>query len=273
MTELKIMHWNILAAISADNTEMGFPHTLPEYLNWEHRRELIIKMIRDENPDLVSLVEVDKQQRDDLIKEFSNDYKISHYFKENTSKETDNSSKDGSMILIKKLHYLSVIYFNAHQFKYNEKKYSQIIHFANIIINGRRLIFSSIHLKAKKDFTQDRIKQVREVKHYLRGFDKNTKIIIAGDFNDDPNSVPIEMMRDNYQMISDRSQITTFKRRKDYKKATIDFIFGSYNLSNSIISADIPKEYLAHDPKYQENAFPCDEFPSDHLYLIAKIKI
>jgi len=78
-------------------------------------------------------------------------------------------------------------------------------------------------------------------------------------------------MTDNYQMLSDRSQITTFKRRQEYKKATIDYIFGSYNLT--IVESDVPNEYLVHDPKYHETTLPNADFPSDHLYLIAKILI
>lgn len=277
MTELKVLHWNILAEISADNTEMGFPHTPPVYLNWEnHRKQKVIEMIRDEDPDIMGLVEVDKQQLNDLKKEFSSKYHIEHYFKYSKNENgefKEDSTKEGSMILIKK----SIIE-SYNNISFNIEGYSQICNGIYFIIDRIPVIFLSLHLKAKSNFTQNRINQVRSVKKLLNSFQRDkfgifnqSRIIIAGDFNDDPDSVPIKMMLDNYQMISDRSRLTTFKRRLVYKKTTIDYIFGSHNVK--VVNSDVPKEYLAHAPQCQENAFPCEEFPSDHLYLTAKVKL
>jgi mRNA deadenylase 3'-5' endonuclease subunit Ccr4 len=57
---LRVMTWNTLANICADQTPQGFPFVDAAILDFDHRKTLLIDEIALHDPDVLCLQEVDK---------------------------------------------------------------------------------------------------------------------------------------------------------------------------------------------------------------------
>ena len=68
---LKIVSFNILAPQFSDN--IGFPHTAPEYLSWENRKDWIVKEISNTKPNIICLQEFAQSISEDFLDEVRKD--------------------------------------------------------------------------------------------------------------------------------------------------------------------------------------------------------
>ena len=255
--KVKVLHWNTLADISADTTSYGFPNAEKYILEWRYRFPQIITKIVNEEPDLISLVEVDKPQ--DFFKILNDSYHIFHRFKFTERRE-------GSMLLIKRSKFnISRVVCE----KLADTGQILLAAFIYPIDNPLRdYIFVNVHLKAKASFGGVRMQQVQSLHNFLKRY--NLHKIIVGDFNDDPNSDVIKFMCQNYNLSSNPREITTYKCHDRVLKRTIDYIFnhGFNTVSTSVPSAKDLSVYS----KYSDYGCPCVIYPSDHFYVVSELQ-
>lgn len=160
------------------------------------------------------------------------------------------------------------------------------------IETGKKLAACTLHLKSKPRNRKIRALEIVEYMQKLSEFKSEIQadgyvsdieklpIIVAGDFNDDPDSPVIETVFDPemthginfkyaYQIDGEFPAYTTHKyRTDDVTKHTIDYIFYNENLHLKSIR-EIPTE----DEIETEIGHPCHRYPSDHFALGATFEI
>lgn len=138
------------------------------------------------------------------------------------------------------------------------------------------MVFIGTHFKAKKQFASSRINQAIAIRDYVENeYPKNATIILAGDFNGEPDEPFYKILTDvnlissyRHLMNNHEPPYTTwkFKSRESHNEKeesrTIDYIFYRSNRLNPIAYLDIPSK-AAIGP----NGLPCAIYPSDHLAL------
>lgn len=178
--------------------------------------------------------------------------------------------------------------------------------FRSVEDRDQDVIFAEAHLKAKKGNEEDRMKQVAKLVEFKRQTQKyfpDTPIIIAGDFNDVPESDSIQGIMEedfidfyslkNLDYVNDSSQeygskyredimqeeerkmnesrpaypeFSTFKYRKKeggFIQRTIDYMFVSKEEANRL-EVTAWLDPPTDDQLDQEMANPCINYPSDH---------
>jgi len=146
---------------------------------------------------------------------------------------------------------------------------------------------SVTHLKAKQGFEDLRLSQgailLQNIENYLKP-NETLPVIVAGDFNDNPNSFVYNLfstgkaksshqkefhspyqLKSSYKTYDDKGiePYTTYKKREVEIVLTIDYIWYSPQLV-STKCLEIPTlETFVH-------RLPCAEYPSDHLMIMAE---
>ena len=245
---VSFMHWNILA----DKLTGNLDKVPSQYLEWDFRWKLMQQQIDQARPDFIGLSEVDRY---DQIK----DYMESKGYRGYLGMKSNGIS--GSAIFWRADKYLC----EYRQMTKFDPKSSHIFVYGKFrAVDGSRhkdLIFAEAHLKAKKDNEQERLEQVLRLVEFKREteafFEDQFPVIIAGDFNDEPNSDVISQVMEydfidahglknieypkdieneeevtNYadkieNAANDYPEFTTFKYRnkEGFVKRTIDYLF------------------------------------------------
>lgn len=266
---LTILHWNILANCFAKNEEKGFPYVQPEYLNFAHRFNLITKKISSFNPDIFDCVEVDFFEL--LSNHFQADY-LSFY-------QQKPDGKDGTAIFLK-----------ASRFQVLQKKiyplHPQHSQFALILkiydkISKNDFQYVAVHLKAKPEFAEVRKEEINNLFKILKNSIRDSfegvfdYLILAGDFNDTPDSEIYQILEKEFQNAHPKNLISTCKMRnvqveedgkKEIKpfliKRTIDYIW----LKNFQV-----RKMFQNFIDLESPGLPNAINPSDHLLLAVEI--
>lgn len=270
---VKVFQWNVLADCCADATPEGFPFVPPAALN-ERRRPLQIKEILDADADVVALEEVDAPHDfEEALKE--HEYEVMYNKRED--------SPLGVLVAYKskyKLVQKSLITFSR------GGQVATIVKLKDPSCN-RAFVFAATHLKAKSNVesVSRRMYQSVELREHVvnmsddchdRLYSWNTReakmtgnVIVAGDFNDTPESRACQTWfeLDGFGSVFPRDDNTTFKLRQTatggrLKKVCVeDYIFhtGRVKRRRELVQT-FPAPYL-----------PSTTFPSDHLSLCAEI--
>eukprot|EP01091_Cochliopodium_minus_P017308 TRINITY_DN6744_c0_g1_i1.p1 TRINITY_DN6744_c0_g1~~TRINITY_DN6744_c0_g1_i1.p1 ORF type:complete len:275 (+),score=76.03 TRINITY_DN6744_c0_g1_i1:80-904(+) len=252
---IKISQFNMLADQLSDG---GFKNINKSWIEWKHRKPLIIKELENVNADIMCIEENDKFE--DLKNHFQNFQGI-HFPKKGDSKK----ERDGS-----------TIFFRKELFELIEKKK---VRKSNTIIaklkykaNNKEIIVAALHLKAKSGNEKIRESQIKilldELKHYNK---HNSPLIICGDFNDEPKSLCYNRassfvsngspLKSSYSLFDESGvePISTYKEREYVSKRCIDYIFYSNQLT--------PVQLL-EIPDF-EKPLPTEHYPSDHICIYA----
>jgi len=274
--DVTVMHMNMLAqSLCFDGEEASFPDVENPgvTLSWEHRFPLIVEIITSEMADFVCVVECDK------FEELSHALE-GHGYTGSFRKKSAPDHEDGCAV------------FHLHD-KWKEAyglslplspESSQIVKYS--IFRRRtypsdQVTIVSTHLKAKPGFEDIRVSQVRRLLKNIPGavFPELAqsplhRVIITGDFNDTPDSMAVETIRqapglemmdarDQYEDVLAPDYYTTYKKRETVVKRVIDYIFFSSLRLTCTGVLDAPP--LSEVPYM----LPAHNYPSDHIALCA----
>lgn len=160
--------------------------------------------------------------------------------------------------------------------------------------NRMQFVFGETHLKAKKDFMEERIRQTLKITQYFSNNFTDIPVLLGGDFNEEPQNKPIsDIMESSFvdlytlKMIQEKTlkknqienypAFTTFKFRNEtgYQKRTIDYMFlceNNFPQSQVTVEALIDPMDLQDDKQLNEEiANPCSDHPSDHYSLAYQV--
>lgn len=268
---LRLMQWNILA----DCLAYSFPKTPQEYLQKDFRLPLIIEEMQQAGlplknadsesvgtpqlPDIILCQEMD--MADEVLSRLNaldvDTYGTLNYKHEMIAKTGDHN--DALCVfynanIYTPLHVKKDYYKGPNGDLKSRRCYLMILF--EHIPTGKKIVTCTLHLKAKKpnrkirvmEITeyllkfQDFLQELSQENHVKEEDAKHLPIIIAGDFNDDPDSEVIEPMFDTdmtggiklkcaYQIDGQFPEFTTHKYRSDeVTKHVIDYIFYNQNL-------------------------------------------
>lgn len=250
----KVIHWNTLA----DSLSDGFPHVQKEYLTWEHRRARILDRIKQENADIICLVEIDEKDRfllDGLYPRYS------HQYMKKDSSEND----EGCLVLVSER--FTIVKKYALILKKGRSQIAIIMELLDTATDYRFNLIST-HLKAKPGWEDTRLQQCKAIMDVL----KDNDCILTGDFNDVPGSLCYNYLTrecgftDAYAS-SDRLY-TTFKKRETVVCRVIDYIFYRSKTIKPINTINAPELHTL-----AEIGLPDKVHPSDHVLLGVVFKI
>jgi len=252
---IKLLQWNILAdGLSAKLPTLGgFVHEgfNQEIIQWDHRRNLIIAYIRQNNPDIFCLQEAD-HWIDDLNYSFK-DYDYVFCPK-------NRHINDGLVIAFRKKT------FSLMGAPLTIKMGSQVaisirlVHLASC----KEVVVTTTHLKSLKTEEGEhiRLEQIKRVLESSLNYGTSSSLhILAMDGNGKPDGLMYEevskYMKSSFNL--DELQFTTWKERKhSISKHIIDYIMYCGE-NNTVIDTFIEE---------CDSCIPNKYFPSDHLYLV-----
>ncbi|CAK88521.1 unnamed protein product (macronuclear) [Paramecium tetraurelia] len=243
MNTLKILQWNTLADTLSD----AFPLINKQFLQWNHRSQLIAQFLKQHPCDVYCFEEVDHP-------EFFQQVLVDHLFI--YQKKQHNS--DGILIAYRKDLKLQSV--NIVPFLENNKVSNQFF----IKVDFLDFILVVTHLKAKTDFEKIRRNQLEQLNKCV----KEDKVILCGDFNTQPELEAVSNFLEISGMKCTNTTVpTTSKNRGKLETNIKDYIlYKGVHLRQSQVG---PTEGV----QINESGLPSELFPSDHIFLIGEFEI
>ena len=297
--ELKIMSWNVLA--DAPLWKKKYESMKKDkFIYWDYRKNLITDIISKHQPDICLLCEVEH----DKILFFSqfcveNNYGFIYTSSDPAkSKETlekymyyTNEKNPGILIIFKldKLKlvnnlapdYVNYFYNQQKEHNWSDKELklrlhqcaSNIILFEKLDDTNNRFYFTGLHHPYVEDHEEIQDEQIIFLLNKINKLNTNYKlpVIMAGDFNAKPSYRVYDIMNREgfssaYKIINGVENTYTNSNSFTNQKMTLDYIF--VNTKCQVKSVEqIDSAYL------DQVNIPNENFPSDHMYLIANISI
>ena len=270
-----LFQWNTLNRKLSD--KKSFPYVEEKYLEWEYRQPLLKKIIEENKGDIICLEEVGK---------FEKDFKEDIFEKLNIKYDLIFGNKArgfmGSVLGVNKEIFSIENSINLYMDGIDGKKSGANTLFALVKENktNNKFVVAAIHFRAKEENENVRILEMNHLMKYLEeNYLRKYPIFLLGDFNAEPTYQCIINLFEN-KNISAKSilnlkelDFTTIKLRDKLYRRIIDYIFfvGKNQEDKDelkVISAE--KGMPNIDEKI---GLPNDIFPSDHLYLKAKIEL
>ena len=270
-----IFQWNTLNKNLSD--KKSFPYVEDKYLEWDYRHPLLKKIIEENKGDIVGLQEVGK---------FEKDFKEEIFDKCSIKYDTINEKKRKSME--------NVLGINSDLFSIEKH---DIIHLEGpdgrksgrhlicALINDKKtnnkFIVLVVHLTAKAEKENIRICQMDHVTKYIEeNLLGKYPIFFLGDFNAEPTYPSMVKFFENKNIcpksLFDLKELdfTTIKLRDKLYRRVIDYIFfipkNKNDLDKELKILNVEKAKPLLDEKI---GLPNDIFPSDHLFLKAKVEL
>jgi len=283
-----VFSWNTLADSLCESG--GFQEVDPNCLKWSFRSKYLTEVIRENNPDIICLYDVD--HFNDYFKPELEKYGYKGIFQMKFY-TAPNEPNDGT-----------AVFWNSEKFtlsghevlQYNKE--TQFAHFCKFEENSQQqqqqqqqqhqqqqqqsgcgipsLCVVTTHLKAKEGFEERRKAQGKALLEHLETFNsQKLPTIICGDFNDTPESLVCkEILSKKFSTVYSEKNLpgkssiwSTWKKREVEVKRTIDHIFYDPEKLNLMEILEIPSE------KDCPNRFPGNYYPSDHIAIAAKFHL
>ena len=281
MTEKKsitfnLFQWNTLNRKLSD--KKAFPHVEDKYLEWEYRQPLIQKIIDENKGDIICLEEVGN---------FDKDFKEEIFAKTNIKYDLLYGPKPsnfmGNVLGVNKDLFSIEKNENIILDGVDGKKSGQNIIYA--LINEKKtnnkFVVLVVHLKSKSENENIRLIQINQIMKYIEdNLLGKYPIFIIGDFNAEPTYSCIVKLLENQNICAkslfDLKELdfTTIKLRDTLYRRIIDYIFfigkNKDEINNEVKVINIIKGKPIIDEKI---GLPNDVFPSDHLFLKAKVEL
>ena len=270
-----LFQWNTLNRKLSD--KKGFPFVDEKYREWDYRQPLIKKIIEENKGDIICLEEVGN---------FEEDFKEQIFEKLSTKYDVIYGPKPskfmGSVLAVNKELFSIEKYENIPMNGIDDKKSNCNTIFALINENKTKgkFVVIAVHLKSKAENENIRLVQMDHLIKYIEeNYLRKYPIFILGDFNAEPTYKCILNLLENKNLCAkslfnfNELDFTTIKLRDVLYRRIIDYIFfiGKNKDENDelkIIS------YEKGKPNIDEKiGLPNDVFPSDHLFLKAKVEL
>lgn len=265
------------AAVQAESSDNGGLVEIPNLtlriltfnihsaLNWngEYDLEGIINFIREVNPDLVGLQEVERfwssaSNFQDLPAEMAS--RLNMFYAYSVSLERDNGYF-GNLILSK--YPITQIWTENLPGSLEKRSLA----FTQLFVKGARINFLTTHLGLSLEDRQEQITSILQFVNQVNG-----PLIITGDFNGIPQESSISLLCSNFLDLQERSEVKengTFRLKEgnigsriDYILTTPDFGLSSFRIYNdnylsdhlpvvTEVSLTVDPENVAGEPLYQ----------------------
>lgn len=297
--ELKVMSFNILA--DAPIWKKKYMDMEKEnFIYWNFRKKLIIDIISEHQPDICLLCEVEY----DKILFFSQFCNVNNYGYIYTSSDPPKSKeslknymnytseKNPGILIIFKINKLKLVnnlapdyinYFYNQQKEHNwteealklrlQQCASNIILFEKLDDTTNRFYFTGLHHPFVKDHEEIQDEQIIFLLKKINKLNTNYNfpVIIAGDFNAKPtyrvyNIMNKEGYSSAYKIANGVENKYTTSNSFTSQKMTLDYIFVNEKCKVKSVE-QIDFDYL------ENNNIPNENYPSDHMFLIANIEI
>ena len=252
---LRVMSFNIRLGVANDGDN-----------RWNLRKDLVVKTIRDYNPDLLGLQEVFPMQEEYLRENFT------EYFYYGRSRLVDPKDGEACSIMFRKDRFdaieKSTFWLSETENEPGSKSWdSSLPRIANIVrlqdkqAEGKKLVLINTHFDHRGKVAREEAAKI--IKNRLFDLEKGAQVVITGDFNSGEGSRP-------YQFLVGGNLIDTFrsahpKRTEEESTFTawkgrlignrIDWVLCSPNFR--VLSAEINRT--------NENG----RYPSDHYPVTA----
>ena len=298
MTTLKIMTFNILSDAPIWKKKWAHVEKKP-FILWDYRKKLIMNILKDNDPDICLLCEVEYEQVLHFSKYcYKNNYNYV-YASTEPPKSTEtkagyannytNAKNPGILIMFKSnkiriINNYSLDYENGIiRYVRDNKMSDDIINYflkpcvSNIVLfekldDDKRFYFVGLH-----HYNNPKEEDVKEFeitlllgKLFYKNSIHNYPIIICGDFNAVPTSKVYEIITKKNKLNSAYKLFTGSDAKLTVSvphfKDTLDYIFVN-DLCKVINMKLIDEDYL------MKNEIPNENYPSDHMYLVADIEI
>lgn len=250
---ITVKTYNKLAKICADNSPQGFPYVSPEILNRDTRKIKSVETILQDSPDVICLQEVD-------------DFEYLHQQLALHSYLGISSQKYEMEI---RRHYLAIFWKSS--INCISEKFTNLVNGQGFLLLGFQhqdttFYVGTTHLKAK-NFAELRTQQGDQILYEVR-FLMDEPLLIAGDFNADPNEPVCQNFKNKFHSAYELSEnhYTTYKKRNSVTKRCIDYIW--YRNMKLVGVQKLPDVESIPYP-----FLPNIDHPSDHLPLMAEFKI
>ena len=271
-----LFQWNTLNRKLAD--KKSFPYVDDKLLVWEYRQPLIKKIIDENKGDIIALEEIGHFEKDFKEEIFEN-CEIKYDLKYGPKP----GNFMGSILGVNKELFSIEKYENIILNGIDGKKSGQNI--ISVLIKDKKSNFEFVvivvHLKAKEVNENLRVAQTE---HLIKYIEDNLlgkySIFLLGDFNAEPSYSCIVKLFENKNIcvksLFDLKKLdfTTIKLRDVLYRRIIDYIFfipkNKENLDKELNIISVEKGKPLMDEKI---GLPNDVFPSDHVYLKAKVEL
>ncbi len=275
---ITVTQWNMLAqCLSYD-----FANVDAKYLEWNYRKSGILAILKQCDSDIICVQECDKF--DELFEEMK-----SKYHGNFVKKVGD--AKDGVAIFVKR--YIQIEQTKKIQLKTKDRNDAQVALIHQLRLGNFAFLLVSTHLKSNEFESTPSPQQDTKTKttsfelvreNQMRGigdalveyfhFDPSVPLILTGDLNEDRNNLRLLYsmgLESAYELMysSGTQCFTTFKKRKDKIKCVEeDYILFSKSHFQCCELLRLPA--IPEEPT-NEDFLPNKNYPSDHLYLTAKL--
>ena len=275
-TIINLFQWNTLNRQLSD--KKAFPYVDDKYLVWEYRHPLIKKIIEENKSDIICLEEVsffDEDFKQKMFETYNTKYDL--IFEARTSKFMGNVLGVNKELFSIEKHENIVL--DGPDGKPSGQ--NMIVALINDKKTNSKFMVIVVHLKAKAENENIRLGQIDHLMKYIE--EKllgKYPLFILGDFNAEPTYSCIlkllENKKINAKSLFDFNELgfSTIKLRDKLYKRIIDYIFfvpkekDGKDKELKILTAEKAKPTI--DEKI---GLPNDVFPSDHLFLKAKVEL
>ena len=250
---ISFLTWNTLARQLASS---GFSNcdNIENIISWDHRKNKIINVLLEHNYDIICLQEVDEYANffQPIMDKLGYDSLFCAKF---------NQFSDGICIFWKRDKFRAI---DGTNLRYLNHSQVCLIVVLEVIQDKQRFCVGTTHLKAKNGFEKERLEQATIFMNNLKEMSNKYEcpIMLAGDMNDDPNSIAIAEYKKSYTSVYNENNCewTTWKKRKDVIRKVIDYIFHDSNIVPiSILRIPLDKECPL--------LLPAEYHPSDHMSI------
>ena len=270
-----IFQWNTLNKRLSD--KKAFPYVEDKFLEWDYRHPLIKKRIEENKGDIVGLQEVGKFEKD--FKEEIFDKCSIKYDLINESKKTFMENVLGINNELFSIEKHEIIPLEGLDGKKSGR--NMICALINDKKTNNKFITLVVHLTHKAENENIRLCQMAHVMKYIEeNILGKYPIFILGDFNAEPTYPSIVKFIENKNIcpksLFDLKELdfTTIKLRDVFLRRVIDYIFfipkNKDDLDKELKILSVEKAKPVLDEKI---GLPNDVFPSDHLFLKAKVEL
>lgn len=233
--------------------------------DWPARFELMLKEIRQLDPDIIGMQEViQRQELNNQAMQLADS--LGYYFYFDSVDDESRDTRFGNAILsrypIEETNFRALEPLDA---------YRKVVH-TRISVDGQVLDVYNTHLHNPQETTETRITQMRDMLDFIDETSTSDLVFVTGDFNANPDWEEMDVMYDRfidvYPMFYENHldpEHSTLNYHIGHSQRRIDYVFFEEKSSDFLtpVSAEIVLD------KPNEN----DIYPSDHFGVLANFDV
>lgn len=233
--------------------------------NWPDRFNLILKQIREINPDIIGLQEViQRADLDNQAKQLADSLGYHYYF--DSVDEEGNDKRFGNAIVSR--HPIEETNFRALE---PLDAYRKAVH-ARVDVNGNSVDVYTTHLHNPGDANQTRKDQINDMQDFIEETSNGELIFVTGDFNANPDWEEMELMYDHYIDVYPLfhenhldPEHSTLNYHLGHSRRRIDYVF--IHRENRADLKLLSAEIVLNEPNEK------GVYPSDHFAVIGEFEV